>query len=102
MSDIPFARLRPMKPPFSSTGIYLLGPVIKKQRRSKFKRWGALFRCFTTRAFHLEVLKGYDTGSLMVSFQRFFNRRGKPREVYTDCGANLKRTTSDSNQRTFT
>ena len=31
MSDLPFARLEPTKPPFSSTGIDLFGPIMIKQ-----------------------------------------------------------------------
>ena len=46
MSDLPFARLEPMKPPFSSTGIDLYGPVMIQQRQAKLKCWGALFSCF--------------------------------------------------------
>ena len=38
MSDLPFARLEPVKPPFSSTGIDLFRPVMIKQRRARLKR----------------------------------------------------------------
>ena len=81
MSDLPFARLEPMKPPFSAIGIDLFGPVMIKQRRERLKRWGVLFSGCTKRAIHLEVVEGYDTDSFIGSFQRFVNRRGKPRDV---------------------
>ena len=96
MSNPPFARLEPMKPTFSCTGIDLFDSVMIKQR-ARLKFWGALFICFTTRAIHFEVIKGYDTDSLTGTFQRFVNRRGKPRDVYSDCGINLKGTTSKLN-----
>ena len=48
MSDVLFARLEPMKPPFSSPGIDLFRPVMIKQRRARLKRWGAILSCFTT------------------------------------------------------
>ena len=97
MSNLPFARLEPMKPPFSSTGIDLFRPAMIKQRRARLKRWGALFSCFTTQAIHLEVVEGYDTDNFIASLQRFVNRRGKPRDVHSDCNINLKETTSELN-----
>ena len=97
MSDLPFARLEPMKPPLGSTGIDLFGPVMIKQRQAKLRRWGAFFSCFTTRAIHLKVVEGCDTDSFIGSFQRLANRRGKPRDVYSDCGTNLNGTTSELN-----
>ena len=100
MSDLPFSRLEAMKPPFSSTGIDLFGPITIKQRRARIKRWGALFSCFTTRAIHLEVVEGLDTDSFIGSLQRFVNRRGKPEEIYSDCGTNFKGTTSELNIQT--
>ena len=55
------------------------------------------FNCFTTRAIHLEVVKGYDSDSSIGSFQRLANRRGKPGDVYSDCGTNLKIAKSELN-----
>ena len=46
MKDLPLQRLEALKPPFCSTGINLFGPILVKQRRSRLKRWGALFTCF--------------------------------------------------------
>ena len=97
MSDLPFARLEHMKPPFSSTRIDLFRPVMIKQWRARLKHWGALFSCFSTWAIRLEVVEGYGTNSLIGSFQRFINRRGKPRDVYSNCGTNLKGTASELN-----
>ena len=93
MSDLPFARLELMRPPFSSTGIDLFEPAMIKQQQVRLKRWGVLFSCFTTRAIHLEVVQGYDTDKFIGSFQRFM----KPGDVYSSCGTNLKRTTSELN-----
>ena len=45
----------------------------------------------------MEVVEGYDTDSFIGSFQRFVNRIGKPRDVYSDCGTNLKGATSELN-----
>ena len=97
MSDIPFARLEPMKPPFNSKGIDSFGPITIKQHRPKLKQWETLRSSFTTGAIHLEVVEGYDTDSFNGSLQRFVNRRGDPEYVYSDCGTNLKGTTSKLN-----
>ena len=97
MSDIPFVRLEPMKPPFNSTGIYSFEPIAIKQHRPKLKRWGTLCGSFTTGTIHLEVVEGYDTDLFNGSLQRFVNRRGNPEYVYSDCGTNLKGTTSKRN-----
>ena len=43
MSDIPFARLEPMKPPFNSKGIDSFGPITIKQHRPKLKQWETPF-----------------------------------------------------------
>ena len=67
MSDLPFARLEPMKPPLFSTGIDLFEPVMIKQQQVRLKRWGALFNCFTTRTTYLEVVEGYDTNRFIGS-----------------------------------
>ena len=68
MSDLPFARLQPMKLSFNSTGIDLFRPVTIKQQPARYECWGALFSCSTTRTIHLEVVEGYDTDSLIGSF----------------------------------
>ena len=90
MSDLPLQRLEAMKPPLCRTGIDLFGPIYVKQRRTRLKRWGALFTCFTTRAIHLETVEGLDTDSFISSLQRFMNRRGRPDEIFSDCGINFK------------
>ena len=88
MSDLPFATSEPMKPLFRSMGIDLFGPVTIKERRARLKRWGAI---------HLEVVEGYDTVSFIGSLQRFVNGKEKPGDIYSDCGTNLKGTTSELN-----
>ena len=84
-----------MKLPFCRTGINLFGPIYVKQRRARLKRWGVLFTCFTTRAIHLEVVEGLDTESFISSLQRFMNRRGRPDEIFSDSGTNIKGTVQE-------
>ena len=95
MSGLPLPRLEAMKPPFCRTGIYLFGPIYVKQRCTRLKHWGALITCFTTCAIHLEVVEGLDTASFISSLQRFMNRRGKPDEIFSDCGTISKGTVQE-------
>ena len=42
-------------PPFTYCGVNMFEPYLTKQRRSQLKTYGALVRCFTYRAIHIEV-----------------------------------------------
>ena len=95
MSDLPLQRLEAMEPPFCRTVIELFGPIYLKQRCARLKRWGALFSCFTTREIHLDVVDGLDTDSFISSLQRYMNRRGRPDEIFSDCGTNFKGTVQE-------
>ena len=97
MSNLAIRSLEAMKLPFCRTGIYLFGPIYVQQRHARLKRWGALFTCFTTRAIHLEAVEGLDTDSFISSLQRFLNRRGRPGEIFSDCGTNFKGTVQELN-----
>ena len=46
-------------PPFIYCGIDMFGPYLIKERMSQFKRYGALFTCFTCCAIHIEVTKAW-------------------------------------------
>lgn len=59
MSGLPSVRTEAMKSPFTNTGVDLFEPMLVKHTR--IKQWGALFICFTTRAVHIEEVKGLDT-----------------------------------------
>jgi len=54
-------RLIPDKPPFTYVGIDYFGPLGVKQGRSRVKRYGCLFTCFTTCAVHIEIAHSLDT-----------------------------------------
>ncbi|XP_033115740.1 uncharacterized protein LOC117115956 [Anneissia japonica] len=90
MADLPNARLRIGKPAFYSTGVDCFGPMNVKVKRSTEKRWGVVFKCMTTWAVHLEVIESMNMDAFLMAFQRFVSRRGKPKELYSDCGTNFK------------
>lgn len=60
VADLPQARLRLLKPPFSSTGMDCFGPFTVKVGRRLEKRWGIIFKCLTTRQ-HLDIVSSLAT-----------------------------------------
>ncbi|XP_068149409.1 uncharacterized protein [Drosophila tropicalis] len=62
---------------------------LTRGRRSE-KRWGVIFTCLTIRAMHIELACSLDTASCIMCIRNFINRRGTPREIYSDNGTNFK------------
>ena len=62
MADLPVERCREV-PPFIYCGVDMFGPYLIKERRSQLKRYGALFKCFTCLAMHIEVTNALKTNS---------------------------------------
>lgn len=90
MADLPPQRLRLLCPPFYSTGVDCFGPYLLKMGRRTEKRWGAIFKCLTTRAVHIEILNSMDVDAFLLALRRFIARRGRPKEVLSDCGTNFR------------
>ncbi|XP_046347391.2 uncharacterized protein LOC124128018 [Haliotis rufescens] len=90
MSDLPPPRLRLFKPPFFSTGVDCFGPMHVKVGRRSEKRWGLIFKCMTTRAVHLDILRSMDSDAFLMAFRRFASLRGKPYELISDQGSNFR------------
>ena len=82
-------QVTPNQPPFSCVGIDFFGPMLVKERRSTVKRWGCVFSCLACRAVHLEMADSMSADSFICAFERFCNRRGKPKKVYSDNGTNF-------------
>ncbi|XP_073724410.1 uncharacterized protein [Misgurnus anguillicaudatus] len=90
MADLPPERLRLLFPPFYSTGVDCFGPYHVKIGRRVEKRWGVIFKCLTTRAVHIELLNSMDVDALLLALRRFIARRGRPKEIRSDCGTNFR------------
>ncbi len=88
--DLPVARLRLYKPPFYSTGVDCFGLFQVKIGRCSEKRWGIIFKCFTTRVVHLDLIHNMNADSFLISLRRFIAHRGNPAELYSDQGTNFK------------
>lgn len=88
MADLPPSRVIP-EFPFAATGVDYFGPFYIRHGRKNLKRYGCLFTCFQTRAVHIEVAHNLTIDSFLMTFARFVNRRGRPREMYSDRGTNF-------------
>ncbi|KAI5614831.1 hypothetical protein C0J50_10985, partial [Silurus asotus] len=89
MADLPPERLHLLCPPFYSTGVDCFGPYLTKIGRRNEKRWGLIFKCLTTRAVHIELLNALDVDAFLLALRRFIARRGRPKEIRSDCGTNF-------------
>lgn len=89
MADPPTAHLRLHKPAFHSTGVDCFGPMLVKVGRRQEKRWGVIFKCLTTRAVHLDLLRSMDADAYLMALRGFIARRGTSSEL-SDQGTNFK------------
>lgn len=45
--------------------------------------------CFSTKAVHLELVSNLSTQAFLAALRRFVARRGKPKEIFSDCATNF-------------
>ncbi|KAE8300871.1 Pancreatic secretory granule membrane major glycoprotein GP2 [Larimichthys crocea] len=90
MADLPPQCLRLLCPPFYSASVDCFGPYLVKMGRRTEKRWGVIFKCLTTRVVHIELLNAMDVDAFLLALCRFIARRGRPKEVLSDCGTNFR------------
>ena len=76
-------------PPFTHVGLDMFGPFETALLRRKFKRYVALFICFSSRAVHMEMTMEMTTDSLINALRRFICRRGSVRSIRCDNGTNF-------------
>jgi len=92
MGNLPSSRVVPARP-FLRCGVDFAGPftlrAIPSRSKCTFKAYLAIFICFTTRAVHLEVVSSLSSEAFLATFRRFVSRRGKPSDIYSDCGTNF-------------
>uniref|UniRef100_A0A1B0CTR4 Putative pao retrotransposon peptidase n=1 Tax=Lutzomyia longipalpis TaxID=7200 RepID=A0A1B0CTR4_LUTLO len=89
MGQLPRERLESYIPPFTHTGLDFFGPMEVKIGRSRVKRYGAIFTCFSTRAVHLELCDSLTADSCIMALRRFMSRRGTPKTIFSDNGTNF-------------
>ena len=85
MAPLPAVRVATGGQPFSATGVDYMGPLLVQVKRSKMKRWVALFTCLATRAVHIEKVHTLETSSFLQAFIRFrCARNGSVKKLYSD------------------
>ena len=91
MAPLPKSRLQQTMRAFERVSVDYGGPYLTKQGRGKTraKRYLCLFTCLATRAVHLEMAYALDTDSFINAFSRMVARRGTPKYVLSDNGANF-------------
>ena len=75
---------------FVSTGVDYAGPICVKLLKSRgnttLKGYIAIFKCFSTRAAHLELVEDYSSAAFIGAFYRFTARRGHGAHLFCDQG----------------
>lgn len=93
MSELPTSRVTYTRP-FHRIGSDFAGPFMIKHRTGRgqksFKCYVCVVVCFSTRAIHLEVVEDLTSNAFIESLKRFIARRGRPVEIFSDCGTNFK------------
>ena len=92
MGDLPFKRTQPACP-FINCGVDYAGPISIKEGRGRGKRivraYLALFVCFATKTYHLELVSDLSAESFLGALKRFVSRRGNVLHMYSDNGTNF-------------
>ncbi|KFM71288.1 hypothetical protein X975_00963, partial [Stegodyphus mimosarum] len=92
MADLPSARVNPGRP-FLRSGTDFSGPFLISPRRGRgvkpLKMYVCVFVCFATKAVHLELVSDLSAQACIGALKRFIGRRGKPAEIFSDCGTNF-------------
>lgn len=92
MGNLPKHRVTYIRP-FLTTGVDYCGPFfIKAQKLRNTKRvkcYVTIFVCFATKAVHLELVSDLTTDAFIAALRRFFARRGKSKDMYSDNGTNF-------------
>ena len=94
MSDLPTQPLDIGRPAFNNTMIDYSGPMIVKLNKgtrtsqATTKRYGAIFRCLTTRETHIELVGDLTSDKFILALRRFICR-GYPSRINSDNGTNF-------------
>jgi len=93
MGSLPQARVEQTRP-FLSCGVDYAGPIAVKSKTGRgrhviTKGYVVIFVCFAVKAIHIELASDLSTECFLAAFRRFVARRGKPANVYSDCGTNF-------------
>lgn len=89
MGNLPWNRITPSLP-FETTGLDFTGAINVKAsnlRNAKIQKgYISVFRCFTTRAIHLELVSDMTVPTFRAALKRFLGRRTACHDIHSDNG----------------
>ncbi|XP_050520061.1 uncharacterized protein LOC126893685 [Daktulosphaira vitifoliae] len=92
MGDLPSSRFEQGRA-FLISGCDFAGPLMIKESLRKraciLKCYACIFICFSTKAVHIELVSDLSTKSFLNALDRFFNRRGIAKILYSDNATNF-------------
>ena len=101
MGNLPKNRLV-YKRLFLQSGVDYCGPFYIKDKRhrnrNKLKVYVAIFVCFATKAVHIELVSDLTTEAFLAALKRFFARRGRGSDLYSDNATNFQGAKNEINE----
>lgn len=77
--------------PFIHTAVDLFGPLFYLNDKGEAEKcWVCIFVCLVTRAIHMELVRDMSGNEFLLAPSRFTSRRGLPKFILSDNGANFR------------
>ena len=83
MGDLPEERVN-QSMVFENVGVDVPGPFLSKVSNEPFETYAFIFVCISTKACHIEHMPSMTEASCLAALKRFFARRGKSSEIFSD------------------